>query len=314
MASYLITGIGGDIAQGVSQILRSYDADGFFVGSDISTQHAGSLFVDDLAIVPPAKEVREYLKALSDLIAKFKFDFFIPTSEPELEAISSNIHLFDDVVIIYPGAKVVETCVDKYLTNKFLSSIDMPAPWTYTKDERSSITYPCIFKSRKGAGSKILFTVKDEEEALFLAKKFPDSIFQELLLPHDSEITCGVFRSSRNDISVIQFQRVLTEGTTSWAKTVCNEDVETMCKYVAERLELTGSMNIQLRLTEFGPRIFEINPRFSSTICMRHQLGFEDLIWSIKDAIGIEFQYPSIPSGIECVRTQKAEVLNFNKN
>ena len=159
----------------------------------------------------------------------------------------------------------------------------------------------------------MLFTVADAEEAAFLAKKFPGSIFQELLLPHDSEITCGVFRSRNNDVSVIQFHRVLSEGTTSWAKTVYNADVERVCRLVAERLNLIGSMNIQLRLTAFGPRVFEINPRFSSTIYMRHKLGFEDLVWSIKDSIGIEFRYPSIPLGIECVRTQNAEVLGFYK-
>ena len=49
-------------------------------------------------------------------------------------------------------------------------------------------------------------------------------------------------------------------------------------------LKLEGSINIQLRFRVDEPIIFEINPRFSSTILFRHLLGFKDLIWSIEDA------------------------------
>ena len=30
-----------------------------------------------------------------------------------------------------------------------------------------------------------------------------------------------------------------------------------------------------------GPRIFEINPRFSSTVMMRHAIGFSDVAWML---------------------------------
>ena len=56
---------------------------------------------------------------------------------------------------------------------------------------------------------------------------------------------------------------------------------------VTNTLDLRGSINIQLRFTSEGPRIFEINPRFSSTIYFRHAVGFQDLIWSVNDALGL---------------------------
>ena len=52
------------------------------------------------------------------------------------------------------------------------------------------------------------------------------------------------------------------------------------------KLDLTGSINVQLRIQENIPKIFEINPRFSSTVLFRHLFGFEDLIWSIEDSMG----------------------------
>ena len=312
MTNYLITGIGGDIAQGLSRIIRSYDQNAFLVGTDVSTQHAGSLFVDHFKVVASASDEGSYLEYIQSLLVEFGINYLIPTSETEIETISNHIDLFKDTYVIYPGAKVVENCLDKYITNKFLTSIGLPVPWTTAAQEFILNDYPCIFKGRRGAGSKVLFTVGSADEALFLAKRYPDGIFQELLLPHDNEITCGVFRSKNNQIAVLQFQRVLNEGTTSWAKTVYYQDIEDMCKFVAEGLELEGSMNIQLRLTEDGPRIFEINPRFSSTVYMRHLIGFDDFVWSIKDTLGLPFDFPKISLGIECVRTQQSELLPSN--
>ena len=36
------------------------------------------------------------------------------------------------------------------------------------------------------------------------------------------------------------------------------------------------------------PVVFEINPRFSSTILFRHLLGFKDMEWSIQEFLGEE--------------------------
>ena len=49
-------------------------------------------------------------------------------------------------------------------------------------------------------------------------------------------------------------------------------------------LDLRGRMNVQLRLTDNGLRVFEISPRFSSAVLMRHRLGYTDLLWAIEEA------------------------------
>ena len=64
------------------------------------------------------------------------------------------------------------------------------------------------------------------------------------------------------------------------------EAIRQLLEFVAHRLQLRGSINVQLRKTTRGPVIFEINPRFSSTVMFRHQLGFTDLLWSLQEARG----------------------------
>ena len=82
-----------------------------------------------------------------------------------------------------------------------------------------------------------------------------------------------------------------------------------MCEAVAQGLGLRGSMNIQLRLTDKGPRIFEINPRISSTVLMRHRLGYTDVLWALDEVEGRSVVFPEIPQGRIMVRVQGATVV-----
>ena len=69
-------------------------------------------------------------------------------------------------------------------------------------------------------------------------------------------------------------------------------------------------MNVQLRLTDRGPRVFEINPRFSSTVLMRHRMGFTDVLWAIEEAEGKTVSYPTIPDNKIMVRVQAAATFD----
>ena len=50
---------------------------------------------------------------------------------------------------------------------------------------------------------------------------------------------------------------------------------------IADELNLIGSINIQLRKSKNRIAIFEINPRFSSTVFMRSLVNFNDVLWSL---------------------------------
>jgi carbamoyl-phosphate synthase large subunit len=308
MLRFFITGIGGDVAQGISKVIRETFTEVMIVGSDVGEKHAGALFVESFRLVPSANS-NTYISTITSLVSEFNIDILIPTSEPEIEVLNRFPNSKLPCKILTPGRKVVHYCLDKFETNRFLKSIALDAPWTIKSEDGLPKDYPCIFKGSKGSGSKLLYVVADQAEAKYLAQKHIDTIFQELLLPEDNEITCAVYRSSSGKISILQLLRSLVGGATSWARVIFEPEVERVCTLVARELELIGSMNIQLRLTKDGPRIFEINPRFSSTIYMRYLIGFNDLIWSINDCLGIESHFPEIPLGIELVRVFDAKFL-----
>ncbi len=310
MTNILITAIGGDISQGAASITREAFPSWRMVGADISSQHGGSLFVDELLMAPPAND-EAYVDWLSTTIAEKKVDLCWPLSEPELQRLAA-ANAFETIgcPVIYPGKKAVEIGNDKLATAEFLRGIGIPAPWTVVDVEALKLDqYPCIYKPRSSAGSKAVFICKTAEEAQFFFKTFPGGVFQELLLPADKEVTCAVYRSRQGETAVFPLLRRLTGGLTGWAESIQDAEVDAQCKRVAEALDLQGAINIQLRITPEGPRIFEINARLSSTAMIRHQMGFTDAVWSLKEALGesIELKVPA--AGMQGVRVQSAALI-----
>jgi carbamoyl-phosphate synthase large subunit len=229
-------------------------------------------------------------------------------SEPELGVMGPLIHELGDNRCITSGKKVVAAGIDKLATIDALRNFGLPVPWTFAVGERLPSEYPCILKNRFGSGSRAVFSVMDNVEAAYLARKYPDAIFQEMLEPAEREITCAVYRCRDGEVTSLLMLRRLAGGFTSWAQVIRDEVTANMCQVVAERLDLHGSMNIQLRLTDKGPRVFEINPRFSSTVLMRHRIGFSDVLWVLDEAEGKSVVFPEIPQDRIMVRVQGAAV------
>ncbi len=307
MKRILISGIGGDIAQGVATILRESRPEIQLFGVDVHAQHGGHLFVDHFSLIPSASS-SDYLGSLKKMVIENNIDTVIPMSEPELNAALPFLELASGVKWITAGAKVVAAGLDKLNTIQALIDIGVPVPWTALVDNGYPIAYPCILKSRVGSGSRAVFVVKNSEDADYLVKRYPEAIFQELLEPDNREVTCAVYRRKDGEVSTLLMLRRLTGGFTGWAKVIKHDAATEMCEKIAKGLDLRGSMNIQMRLTEKGPRVFEINPRFSSTVLMRHRLGYSDLLWAIDEAEGKSVHFPKIAQDQMMVRVQNATI------
>jgi carbamoyl-phosphate synthase large subunit len=308
MNSALITGIGGDIAQCVAKIIKSKWPQCRLLGTDTHMQHGGHLFVDKCFILPMAGDP-SHLNKLLELLLSQHIEFLIPMTEPELGVLNELGEKIGSARCVTAGKAVIRAGIDKLATNRALQCLGLPAPWTVAVGSGAPLSYPCILKNRFGSGSRAVFVVGDQTEAFRLAKEHPQAVYQELLEPADREVTCAVYRSRAGKTASLQMMRKLAGGSTGWARVV--EDVETarVCEVLASGLDLRGSMNVQLRLTDQGPRVFEINPRFSSTALMRHYLGFTDVVWTFEEALGLGVNFPKIAAGQEIVRIQDAAIL-----
>lgn len=282
----LVTGCGGDIGQSIGKILNEYNKVNTLYGCDISEKNAAKFIYSNFIKGLPCNDI-DYLSFLEDIVKKKKIDLIIPASEPELRFFTNKkINNITRCIIISASLRAREIGFDKLNTAQFLEKEGLPFPITFdVKDAKDAIIFPVILKSRNGSGSQNINVIKDIMSFNYIKKMNPDFIVQEYLDGNGGEYTCGLFRSKNGVIRTIIIKRKLMGGLTGYGEIIDNSEINLLLIDIANKLNLIGSINVQLRITSKGPIVFEINPRFSSTIRFRHLLGFKDLIWCIEDQL-----------------------------
>lgn len=287
MTRILVTAIAGDIGHGIGKILRRSGLAQFMVGCDVHADHAGSVYFDRCEIVERA-DSPGYLDSLLRVARANHIDLIVPTSEAELRFLlkAGLLEHVDAIPVIAPNDMALKVGFDKLATADFLKESGLPHPWTRKVAAGPPDRYPCLIKERSGRGSKNVVHVRREWVEFYRQTRSED-IWQECLEPADEEYTCGIYRARTGQTRTIAFRRKLAGGMTVFGRVVTdNSALNGLLVRVAEALDLRGSINAQLILTSRGPVIFEINPRFSSTVVFRHLLGFQDVIWAVKEGLG----------------------------
>jgi carbamoyl-phosphate synthase large subunit len=287
----LVTGCGGDIGQSIGKILLKWKCTKNLYGIDISEKNAAQFIYPNFSVGLRFTHPN-YLKTLDAFIEKNDIDLIIPIAEPELRFFSEKniLDKIGEAKIIAASPLALEIGFDKFKTSQFLKKEDLPFPETFlAKDIKTIDSFPVILKSKTGSGSKDIHLINSMDEFLFYTRKNrEDYVVQEFITEANGEYTCGLFRSSMGETRSLIFKRELLGGYSSYGEVVENSAITNLLEKLAVKLNLVGSINVQLRIAENLPKIFEINPRFSSTVFFRHLFGFDDLIWSIEDRLGCE--------------------------
>ena len=279
----LITGFSGDIAQSVARILRSEYKDCRIIGCDSNLDPFASSLADASFTSPEAKS-GGYIEFISYVCVSEKIDLIIPITEAEIE-VFSNSEINIGTKILMANKQAIEVGLDKFKTSQFISQLGDYAPRTFLDFDSDELDFPIIIKPRNGHGSRNVIKCSTQGEVDFFKTRIESPVFQELLQPANMEVTCGVYSRSNGQNFSIQLLRKLSGGRTHWAEVIYNQDIAKLCMKISEKIELQGAINVQLIITKDGPKVFEINPRYSSTVEMRHKLGFMDLIWGIEETM-----------------------------
>lgn len=281
----LITGAEGDIADSLCRIARSHWRGAVVHGSDRSGDPwpcaNGFAAIHQL----PDATAAEYLNALIDLHSRERFDGIVPVTDAELWTLSAGWP--DDLPLIMVDALWLRLALDKAATARWLEAANLPAPRTTDLAAAVADDLPLMVKPRRGHGSQGLEIVRTADRlAAVQAERSDDAIAQEYLPDASREFTCCLFRDRRSTaVRTVSFRRVLQGGLTARATVEHVDSVDRLLQAIAIAGDLDGSINVQLRLTDAGPMVFEINPRFSSTVMMRHSIGFQDFVWAIESRL-----------------------------
>ncbi|OGW83925.1 MAG: hypothetical protein A2987_05655 [Omnitrophica bacterium RIFCSPLOWO2_01_FULL_45_10] len=280
----LITGVGGDIAQGIIKCLREMRRSFYIVGSDIDFYASGRNMVEEFMHAPPASEKNEYISFIDDIIAKYDINYIYPTSEVEILFFHNHRSRFSkkDIKIFINKPFIVDTFFDKYKTVQFLKSAKIPYPDTFLVSEyNNQLSYPIILKSRKTVDSKEIVKVNNSDEFNFYKCRIPEAMAQEYMGSEEEEYTACVFSDGRQSRSIAFKRKLGYSSLSKKVELVIDDRINALTEKIAHDCNLAGSLNIQLRKTDKGFVPFEINPRFSSTVYFRNRFGFRDVKWWI---------------------------------
>src|SRR5438309_6358475 len=154
MHSVLVTGIGGNVGQGILRVLRSLPYPLHLVGTNTRLPSGGSHLCDAVHQVPWAWSA-EYIPELAEVCAGEGVELLIPATDGEAYHLARARDSLPSVAVSPP--RTCETFLDKHLTAERLHAANIPfarssLPTAYKGQFRETVVKP-----RKGRGSRDVF-------------------------------------------------------------------------------------------------------------------------------------------------------------
>lgn len=291
----LVTGVGGNVGQGIIRNIRKSGYDVYVTGCNISSFSAGNHLCDSFHIVPYAYEPG-YIEVIKEMVENEKIDLIIPATDYEVFFLAKNkdgIHA--EVAVSDPDA--AGTYLDKYLTHLHHQQYEIPFAETMLPSEYAGQLQDFIIKPRKGRGSRGLHINPDKWDG------FSDDEYIVQRLYKGKELTTAFYIDKAKQLhGYITLLRILENGVTTQCKVVFDYDerIEPILKKIIHHTGIRGSANLQSIVTEDGEIFpFEINCRISGTNSIRSNFGFEDVKYTLQEYLFNEKpDKPSVTPGI----------------
>lgn len=274
----LVTGIGGNVGQGILRNIRDSFPQIHLVGVDIASFTPGNHLCNITYKVPFSYD-ENYIPTIKDICEKESVDLIVPSTDYEVFFLAKN-EKYIPCKIAASNYGTTEKYLDKYKSYLYHKENEIPFAQSWTPTDYFPIAEDIIAKPREGRGSRgILINPENPNELP------SDYMIQKLL--KGKEITTAAYVTKENTLhGIFTMDRELTNGTTSKAKVIFNYDER--LREIANKMislgGLKGSFNIQSIVTEENEIVpFEVNCRISGTNSIRHNLGFKDVVYTIEE-------------------------------
>lgn len=290
----LVTGIGGNVGQGVLRNLRASGYDLRIVGIDIAAFNAGTHLCDASHQVPYSYDP-DYIATVQRIIAQEKIDLVIPTTDYEIYYLSAARGTLGATVVAC-DAQTAKRYLDKYETYLYHQAHGIPFSKSWLPSQYDGSQADIIVKPREGRGSR----------GISINPENPQGFSDDYMIQprHQGiEITTAFYVTKENKLhGLITMDRELANGATS--RSTVNRTWDAQLQIILEKMialgGLHGSLNLQSIVTESGEIVpFEVNCRISGTNSIRHNLGFQDVVYTLQEYLFD--QKPDAPNVIDGV-------------
>ena len=309
----LITGIGGNIGQGVLKALRASGKAFYVVGIDMEALSAGFSLVDRYYQTPRTGDAAFY-NVFEAIAREEALEAVYVCSPSELEFFAGHKAELEDELglsIFVNPPEVVSIGSDKLKTAEFLRDAGFAFPATVISSDAEGLErlieqhgFPLIAKPRAGFSSRNVFLVNSPTEIQAAAVLVPDLIVQQYLPDLQSEYTAAMLSGADKKVrALIILRRDLLQGTTYRTELIEDESLNDQVVRIVEALGAIGPCNLQFRVIDGTAYVFEINPRFSGTSGIRYLYGFNDC--------EMIFDLLHLKNEVEQPKLRKAVVLRY---
>jgi len=233
----------------------------------------------------------EYLPELLKICEAEQVRLAIPTIDDEVELFGAARERFAAIGVMAAcsSEQTAALCNDKYATWRTLAAAGVPAARTYLPDELpANPSFPLFIKPRVGRGAVGAHKIRNQRDLEFFLDYVDGPIIQEYL--ESPEYTIDVLCDLRGrPLSVVPRERVVIRaGVIDRGRTVKSPALIELAEQVCSVIPFNGPLNIQCRLRDGWPSVFEINPRFSGGIPLTIASGADFPKFLIRMAMGAE--------------------------
>ena len=248
-----------------------------------------AVYMADRAFRVPMASDSGYVDEILAISAAAGVGLVIPTIDDELVALAATEPRFAaaDIRVAVSSVDTIAICNDKHATCRTLASQGIASATSFLPgDLPREPQFPLFIKPRFGRGSVAAFPVRNARELAFFLEYVPQPVVESYL--DGPEFTIDMLCDfSGRPLSIVPRERlVIRAGVTDRGRTVKDPRLIDLAVSCASAVDFAGPVNIQCRMVEGRPIVFEINPRFSGGIPLTIEAGADFAQMLVELALG----------------------------
>ena len=263
------------LVHGFQRALRQSREGGFVIVTDVNPLSPAVYAADRAFRVPMATEPG-YIDQVLEIAVGEDVRLVVPTIDDELVRFGQAVDRFaaHGIVVAVSSRETTLLCNDKYATCRELRRHGIDAAASWLPDELPDTpVFPLFVKPRCGRGGVGAFAIRDARELAFFLTYVADPIVQQYL--DGPEFTIDMLCDfDGRPLSIVPRRRdVIRAGVIDRGCTVNDRTLIALAEACAAAVPFAAAVNIQCRVVNGTPVVFEINPRFSGGIPLTIESG-----------------------------------------
>lgn len=261
---------------------------GRLVVSDVNAL-SPAVYSGDQAYLVPLTSDPSYLDEVLAICEAERIGLVVPTIDDELPLFSRAAARFAErgIRVAVSPEETTVLCNDKYETCRVLRAHGVAAAESFLPHNLpAEPVYPLFIKPRYGRGSVGAVQVRNRRELDFFVQYVANPVVQRYI--DGPEFTIDVMCDfAGRPLSIVPRERVVIRaGVIDRGRTVNDPRLMALARACVAALRFAGPINIQCRVENGEPTVFEINPRFSGGIPLTIEAGADFPLMLLRLAAG----------------------------